>query len=184
MHRSFNLGLFVLGVLFMSLLWSHIKVCFNWIIVVGALISCLSDNRILLLLFVTNVQHGHCTYVDFNTLSIMWRHIEQTHIRWFMYSSQNNCMFKYCGWGIFLIFFRMTAFIVCVPRLVGIVILFMVSRLLWSFLVKLIILRADITRFICIYINNIFCHAKLCTNDYFSPNSFSTKGGSFCFLAP
>ena len=33
-----------------------------------------------------------------------------------------------------------------------------------------------------INIGNIFRQAQLCTNDYFSPNPFSTKGDNFLFI--
>ena len=67
-------------------------------------------------------------------------------------------------------------YIVSIPCLVKILALFMMSRLPQSFRVNSILLRADITRFyMYIYISNIFCQAQLCTNDYFAPNSISTK---------
>ena len=31
------------------------------------------------------------------------------------------------------------------------------------------------------YTSNIFCHAQLCTNEYFDFNSFSAKGSNFLF---
>ena len=42
-----------------------------------------------------------------------------------------------------------------------------------------IILRDGITRFICIYISNIFCQAQLCMNEYFATNSLYTKENNF-----
>ena len=30
-------------------------------------------------------------------------------------------------------------------------------------------------------LDQVFCQAQLCTNDYFAPNSFSTNGGYFVF---
>ena len=31
------------------------------------------------------------------------------------------------------------------------------------------------------YRSNLFCQAQICTNDYFSPNSFSKKGDYLLF---
>ena len=59
-----------------------------------ALLSSKCENGNLLLLFVTNVWYGHCTYMDCNTVSVMWRHMEYTPIGWFVFFSQNIRMFK------------------------------------------------------------------------------------------
>ena len=66
------------------------------------------------------------------------------------------------------------------PLLVKVIIIFMMSRLSQSFCVNSIILRIDLTCFICRHISNIFGHAQICTNFCFVPNSSSSKGGYFC----
>ena len=73
---SFNPGVFVLGVLFLSLLKLHLKVWRTWIIVLCTLMYCFFYKVILLLLFMTNFLYGHCNHVGFNTVSVMGRHIE------------------------------------------------------------------------------------------------------------
>ena len=64
-------------------------------------------------------------------------------IRRFIYFIQNICIFKYCWWGILMIF----VYIVSAHHLVNIIMLFMISHWPQSLWAKLIILRADITRF-------------------------------------
>ena len=60
----------------MSLLKSHINVWHDLIISLYALISCLFDNKILILLFMTNFQYGHFMHVGSNNVSVMGRHIK------------------------------------------------------------------------------------------------------------
>ena len=55
-------------------------------------------------------------------------------------------MFKYWGWGLFLIFFAMTACILFLSCLVNIKILFVISRWSQLFCVNSIILRDDLTQ--------------------------------------
>ena len=94
--------------------------------------------------------------------------------------SQKNCMFKYCVWGIIVIFFGMMTYIVFVPRLVNILTLFMMSRLPQSFWVNFIVLGSDLTWFnMYIYISNKFFHTQLCRNEYFALNYYSAKGDNF-----
>ena len=78
----------------------------NWIISLFSLLYRLFENRLLLLLFENNDQLGHCMYVDYIPLNVMLRHIMQSLPRQLFYFSQNICMFKYCGSGIFLVFCR------------------------------------------------------------------------------
>ena len=68
MIGSFNLGVFVLCVLFTLVVKSHIQVWHSLITVLCALLSCFIDNAILLLLFVANVLYVHCVCVDCNTV--------------------------------------------------------------------------------------------------------------------
>ena len=63
--------------------------------------------RILLLLFKTNAREGQFTYVDRNTVRVMWRHVEWTPIRRFIYFNHKiSLIFEYYVRGVFLIFCR------------------------------------------------------------------------------
>ena len=73
----------------------------------------------------------------------------------------------------------MTACIVYLTRFVNILILFMMSCLPQSFCMSSIILRADLIRFICIYISNTFCREHSVQMNIFLPITFFSKGNVF-----
>ena len=83
--------------------------------------------------------------------------------------------------GYFWYFLGMTVFIVSVPNSVNIIIFFMMSHLIQYFWMKLIILRADLTRF---YMYVYKWSLLLCTNLYewlFNPQLIFYKGRQFVF---
>ena len=77
----------------------------------------------------------------------------------------------------FLFFFGMRACAVSAPRLFNIYISLMISCWIQSFWVKLSFTSWS-NSFICISVFHIFCHAKLCTNDYSATNYISAKGNN------
>ena len=94
-------------------------------------------------------------YMDCNAVRILCHHIKQTHKSRFIYFIQNICMFKYFDWVILIIFFWNGGMYHICPLLLNIISMFMMSRWPQSFLMKLIILRSDGTRFY-IYISYIY----------------------------
>ena len=78
-------------------------------------------NGILLLLFMTNLCSDHCTYVDFNTVSVLWRPIKKTIIRQFIYFSQKKSCLSIGVEGCFLYFIGKMVCIVSAPYLVKII---------------------------------------------------------------
>ena len=92
-------------------------------------------------------------------------------------------MFKYCGWGILLIFCRNDSMYRILTSF-GSYFCFIYNVTLNSVILRILHhLWADLTRFICIYIYKwyVFGKAQISANDYFAPNSFSAKEDTFVF---